>query len=68
MDGGQTNRTYTFTQNFGKTLSLNNTAKVHNHEIPLYDQKSLWENEIIKDLKNNKKVAIPGMSASDLVL
>ena len=54
MDGGQTNRTYAFTQNFGKTLSLNNVAKVHDHEIPLYEQKSLWEGEMIKDLTNNK--------------
>ena len=55
MDGGQTNRTYAFTQNFGKTLSLNNGAKVHDHEIPSYEQKSLWEGEMIKDLTNNKK-------------
>ena len=66
MDGGQTNRTYSFASNFGKTLNLHNIAKVHDYEMPLYNQKSLWKKELIDDLKKNKKIVIPGMSARDL--
>jgi len=66
MDGGQTNRTYSFTSNFGKTLNLHNIAKVHDYEMPLYTQMSLWKKDIIEDLKKNKNVVIPSMNVSYL--
>jgi hypothetical protein len=53
MDGGMTNRTYSFMSNFNKNISIVNTAVVHDNKIAFMDNYQSWKDDIITDLKNN---------------
>lgn len=63
LDGDLSDRGYSFLSCFGKGINIQNDYIKNKYHYNIINDSLEFENNIINDLKNNKKIVIPCMSA-----
>lgn len=65
LDGDMDLRTYKFINEFGSSINIKNTVKKSKKEFKLTFSVNFYQNQIIEDLKQKKKLVIASQTASD---
>jgi hypothetical protein len=67
MDGDLGDRTYSFTENFGKSINIVNDIKKNHRKFIITENSDFYYMNIKRDLQDNKKIVIVSMSATKCI-